>query len=94
MVSKVALGQIFSEYFGFPYQSLFHQVLHTHRHISSGAGTMGQLVADVPSGLSLPLPKEAKRKKKLLNLNCSSSYLYLGGNAVKIGAAKLLFLKW
>jgi hypothetical protein len=31
VVEKVALGQVFSEYFGFPCQSLFHQILH-HNH--------------------------------------------------------------
>jgi hypothetical protein len=29
---KVALGQDFSEYFGFPCQSLFHQIVHHHNH--------------------------------------------------------------
>jgi hypothetical protein len=53
----VALGQVFSEYFGFPCQVSFHRLLHNH-HLSSGAGTRGQLVADVPSGLGLtPHPK-------------------------------------
>jgi hypothetical protein len=42
VVEKVALGQVFSEYFGFPCQSSFHQVLHNHPHLSSGAGTIGQ----------------------------------------------------
>jgi hypothetical protein len=37
----VALGQVFSEYFGFPCQSSFHQLLHNH-HLSSGAGAIGQ----------------------------------------------------
>jgi hypothetical protein len=32
VVDKVALGQVFSEYFGFPCQSLFHQILHHHNH--------------------------------------------------------------
>jgi hypothetical protein len=32
VVDKVALGQIFSKYFGFPCQSSFHQVLHYHNH--------------------------------------------------------------
>jgi hypothetical protein len=27
VVDKVALGQVFSGYFGFPYQFLFHQLL-------------------------------------------------------------------
>jgi hypothetical protein len=48
VVVKVALGQVFSEYFGFPRQFSFHRLLHTH-HLSTGAGTIGQLVADVPS---------------------------------------------
>jgi hypothetical protein len=30
VVEKVALGQVFSEYFGFPCQSSFHQILHHH----------------------------------------------------------------
>jgi hypothetical protein len=42
VVDKVALGQVLSEYFGFPCQSSFHQVLHNHHHRSSGAGTIGQ----------------------------------------------------
>jgi hypothetical protein len=49
MVDKVAMGQVFSEYFGFLSQSSFHN----HHHLSSGAGTIGQTVAAVPSGLSL-----------------------------------------
>jgi hypothetical protein len=32
VVGKVALGQVFSEYFGFPCQSLFHHLLHYHHH--------------------------------------------------------------
>jgi hypothetical protein len=42
VVDKVVLGQVFSEYFGFPCQSSFHQLLHNHHHLSSGAGTVGQ----------------------------------------------------
>jgi hypothetical protein len=30
VVEKVALGQVFSEFFGFPCQSSFHQILHPH----------------------------------------------------------------
>jgi hypothetical protein len=51
VVDKVALGQVFSEYFGFPFQSLFHQILHHHNH--SGQVTIGHSVADVPIGPSL-----------------------------------------
>jgi hypothetical protein len=32
VVDKVALGQVFSEYFGFPCQSSFHQIFHHHNH--------------------------------------------------------------
>jgi hypothetical protein len=42
VVDKVALGQVFSEYFGFPSQSSFHQFLHNHHHLPPGAGTIGQ----------------------------------------------------
>jgi hypothetical protein len=36
VVDKVELGQVFSEYFSFPCQSSFHQLLHNHPHLSSG----------------------------------------------------------
>jgi hypothetical protein len=56
VVDKVALRQVFSDYFGFPCQFSFHRLLHTHHHLPSGAGTVGQTVADVPNGLSLTPP--------------------------------------
>jgi hypothetical protein len=58
VVKNVALRQVFSECFGFPCQFSLHQMVHTH--ISSGAGTIGQLVVDVLSGLSLTPPQEIK----------------------------------
>jgi hypothetical protein len=61
VVDEVALGQVFSEYFDFPCQFSFHRLLHIH-HLSSRAGTMGQLVADIPSGLSLTPPQENKKE--------------------------------
>jgi hypothetical protein len=36
VVDKVALGQVFSEYFDFPCRSLFHQFLHNHHHYHLG----------------------------------------------------------
>jgi hypothetical protein len=63
VVDSVALGQVFSEYFGFPCQFSFHQLLLIH-DLSSGAGTIGQLVADVPSGLSFTRPQETKKRKR------------------------------
>jgi hypothetical protein len=56
------VGQVLSEYFDVPCQVSFHRLLHTHHHLSSGAGTEGQLLADVPSGLSLAPTKETKKK--------------------------------
>jgi hypothetical protein len=61
MWDKVARGQIFSEYFGFLCQFLFHRLLNTHHHhhhhhhhhLSSGAGKIGQLVADSPHSKKL-----------------------------------------
>jgi hypothetical protein len=50
-----------SKYFGFPCQLSFHRLLRTH-HLSSGAGKIGQIVSDVPSGLSHPHPQETKTK--------------------------------
>jgi hypothetical protein len=32
VVDKVELGQVFSEYFGFPYQSSFNQIRHPYNH--------------------------------------------------------------
>jgi hypothetical protein len=32
VVDKAALEQVFSEYFGFPCPSSFHQFLHHHNH--------------------------------------------------------------
>jgi hypothetical protein len=51
VVGKVALGQVFSEYFGFPCQS-FHQLLHAHHHPLSGASTTARIAAYMPCGLS------------------------------------------
>jgi hypothetical protein len=53
VVDKVALGQVFSEYFGFPCQSSFHQLLHNHHHLVIWGWYSRQVVAAVPSGLSL-----------------------------------------
>jgi hypothetical protein len=33
VVDKVALGQVFSEYFGFPCQSAFHQLYRNPYHL-------------------------------------------------------------
>jgi hypothetical protein len=66
VVDKVIIGQVFSEYFGFPCQFSFHRLLHTH-HLPSDAGTIDQSVADVPSGLSLTPPQETNYRKLFKN---------------------------
>jgi hypothetical protein len=66
VVDKVVLGQVFSGYFGFPCQFSFHRLPHDHqRHLSSGVGTISQIVADVPSGLSLTPTQENKKRVKV-----------------------------
>jgi hypothetical protein len=72
MVKKAALGQVFSEYFGFPCQS-FHQLLNTHYHPSSGAGTIGQKVATVLCGLSLIPSQETKELNEASDANYATS---------------------
>jgi hypothetical protein len=57
-MDKAALELGFSEYFGFPCQFSFHQMLHTR--LSSGSVTIGQL-AEVASGPSLTSPHEIKQ---------------------------------
>jgi hypothetical protein len=39
------------------------RLLYNHYHPSSGAGAVGQTVAEVPSGLSLTPPRETKTDK-------------------------------
>jgi hypothetical protein len=65
VVDKVALGQVFSEYFGFPCQSSFYQLLHNHPHLSSGVGTIGQKWPQL-KGLS-PTPLAIIKEKYLLS---------------------------
>jgi hypothetical protein len=57
----VALGQVFSEYFGFPCKSSFHQLLHNH-HRSFGAGTMGQHWPTYQVDSISPHPDKIKKK--------------------------------
>jgi predicted glycosyl hydrolase (DUF1957 family) len=71
-VDKAALAQVFSEHIGFPCQA-FYRLFHTH-HLSSGAGTIGQIVADVPIEHSIAPSQETKKKKKSgteEGLNCN-----------------------
>jgi hypothetical protein len=44
VVDKVALGQVFYEFFDFPHEFSFHRLLHNH-HLSFEAGAIGQIAA-------------------------------------------------
>jgi hypothetical protein len=57
VVDKAAQGQVLSLYFGFALP-IIPPILHTHHHPSSWAGTIGQIVVDVPSELSLTPSQE------------------------------------
>jgi hypothetical protein len=61
VVVKVTLGQVFFEYFGFPCQSSFYQMLHNHPHLSYGDGTIGLYW---PLSLGINTNTLAKKKKK------------------------------
>jgi hypothetical protein len=65
VVDKVELGQVFSEYFGFPCQFTFHRLFHNHHHPSSGACTIGRTVAaSTKETQSHPMRKNTNNKKK------------------------------
>jgi hypothetical protein len=62
VVDKVALGQVFSEYFGFPAN---HHSIKFSIIIITRVSTIGHSVADVPSGPSLDsTPHYAEKKRK------------------------------
>jgi hypothetical protein len=66
VVDKMALGQVFSEYFGFSCQSSFHQLLH-NLHRSSGAGTIGQQWPTYQVDSVSPHPEKLKRRRRRNN---------------------------
>jgi hypothetical protein len=61
VVDKEALGKVSSEYFGFPCHS-FYRLLYAHHPPLSGAGKLGQVVADVPSGLKSQVKTQVKQR--------------------------------
>jgi hypothetical protein len=76
VVDKVALGQVYSQYFCFSCQFSFHRLFHTHHHHhqSIGVGKKGQIVVEVPSGLSLTQPQWKKKKLKYFAFHCATVY--------------------
>jgi hypothetical protein len=62
VVDKMALGQVFSEYFGFPCQPHFIPPTSPSSQ-SPGTGTISQYMAAVPRGLPYGLHLTLKKKK-------------------------------
>jgi hypothetical protein len=65
VVDEVALGQVFSECFGFPWQFSFYRLLHSH-HLSSGAGYNWPVIGrrtKLTQSHPTP-PQETKRKMR------------------------------
>jgi hypothetical protein len=63
VVDKLVVGQVFSEYFGFPCQSSFHQFLHHHNH--PGQVQQSNLGAAVLTGPSWTPPPPHSNSKNL-----------------------------
>jgi hypothetical protein len=62
---------------GFPCKFLFHRLLQIHHHLLSRAGSIGQLVAHVPSVLSFSPSKESSSNGICIILPpCKSSLLW------------------
>jgi hypothetical protein len=74
VVDKVALGQVFSEYFGFPCQSSFHRIiLHPHNHRGRHNRTVNGRGAEwTQFGLHPPLYAKKNKKNEMLGLVCGA----------------------
>jgi hypothetical protein len=68
VVDKVALGHVFSEYFGFPCQSSFHQILQHHNH----PGQVQQAI-QWPMCRVDPVPLATMRIKKIKYIKTQAS---------------------
>jgi hypothetical protein len=84
MVNRAAMGQVFSDYFGFPYQLAFHRLLHSHHYLSSWAGTVGQTVAGVPTGSISPNEVEREKVSATATLVKHFKTLHVGGIMYRI----------
>jgi hypothetical protein len=56
VMDKLALGQVFSENFGFPCQSTFHLLLHNHLHYTRGWHNR-------PGVAAVPIASQSKKYK-------------------------------
>jgi hypothetical protein len=65
VVNKVALGQFFSQYFYFPCQSSFHQLLHDHHHLIIWDWYNRPVVAALPSYLTKNNKEKTEKAAKV-----------------------------
>jgi hypothetical protein len=72
----------------FPLPILIHQMLHTH--LSSGACTIGQLVIDIPSGLSVCQPHKIKKKLLIIRDCYVMRHTFEG---IGVGVTLLTFIR-
>jgi hypothetical protein len=78
VVDKAALGQLFSEYFGFPCQSSFRRFLHHHNH----SGLTQKLVVAVSSGVKLGFtPHYINLYIKMTFKNCKNKWFTIINDA-------------
>jgi hypothetical protein len=76
VVDEVALRQFLSKYSGFLCRQ-FHRLLNTHKHPSSGPGTIGEIMADVPSGPNLTPPQGKSRDQQQYLVSTAAALLPL-----------------
>jgi hypothetical protein len=76
VVDKMAPGQVFSEYFGFPCQPHFIPPTSPSSQ-SPGTGTIGQYMAAVPRGYPIwtPPPTIGNKKKKIIIIKKKETYI-------------------
>jgi hypothetical protein len=63
VVDKVAVGQVFSEYFRFPCQFLFHRLPHIHHHLSSVADNNSSIGGRHTKWTRSHTPHKKKKRK-------------------------------
>jgi hypothetical protein len=67
VVNKMALGHVFSKYFGFPYKSSLHEILHPNNHPGQVQQARSSRRAEWTQ-IGHPLPCEFKKKNNIERL--------------------------
>jgi hypothetical protein len=84
--TKCHWGRVSSEYFRFPRLFAFHRLLHNH-HLWYRGGTIRQIVAAVPSWLSLTPMRKIKKKS---GHTASTSYSLSASRHIQSGHLQVL----